>query len=92
MDFGGKVYVDSSAAIGVAHRRGNGTLRHVRVGLLWTQRQVEDGTVDVVKVAGEENPADLMTKNVNGNKVSKFMTMMSKEFRDGKADVGLELK
>ena len=92
MDFSGKVYVDSSAAIGVAHRRGNGKLRHVRVGLLWIQEQVEDGTVDVVKVAGEENPADLMTKNVNGTKVEKFMNMMSKEFRGGTAEVGLELK
>ena len=38
-----RVYVDSSAAIGVAHRRGHGKLRHVRVGLLWIQERVEAG-------------------------------------------------
>ena len=36
----GEVYVDSSAAIGVAHRKGNGKLRHVRVGLLWIQEKM----------------------------------------------------
>ena len=92
MELAGKVYVDSSAAIGVAHRRGNGKLRHVRVGLLWIQELVEEGTVDVVKVAGDDNPADLMTKNVNEAKVNKFMEIMNKEFRSGKAKAGLDLK
>ena len=32
-----RVYVDSSAAIGTMQRRGNGKLRHVRVGTLWIQ-------------------------------------------------------
>ena len=36
----GRIYVDSSAAIGVAKRRGNGKLRHVRVGLLWIQERI----------------------------------------------------
>ena len=35
----GRVHVDSSAAIGVAQRRGNGKLRHVRVGTLWIQEK-----------------------------------------------------
>ena len=88
----GKVYVDSSAAIGVAHRKGNGRLRHVKVGLLWIQEKVEEGEVEVKKVGGEENPADLMTKNVNAAKVEKFMRMMRQEVREGRAEAGLELK
>jgi hypothetical protein len=88
----GEVYVDSSAAIGVAHRKGNGKLRHVKVGLLWIQEKVEEGEIDVKKVAGEENPADLMTKNVNAVKVEKYMNLIQEEFKEGRAEVSVELK
>ena len=88
----GEVYVDSSAAIGVAHRKGNGKLRHVKVGLLWIQDKVEEGEVEVKKVAGEQNPADLLTKNVNIGKVEKYMEMISEEFKGGRAEVSVELK
>ena len=36
-----RVYVDSSAAIGITQRRGNGKLRHVKVGMLWIQEKME---------------------------------------------------
>ena len=88
----GEVYVDSSAAIGVAHRKGNGKLRHVKVGLLWIQEKVEEGEIDVKKVAGEETPADLMTKNVNAVKVEKYMNLIQEEFKEGRAEVSVELK
>ena len=39
----GRVHVDSNAATGIAQRRGNGKLRHVRVGNLWIQERVEEG-------------------------------------------------
>ena len=31
----GHVHVDSPAAIGIANRKGNGKLHHVKVGMLW---------------------------------------------------------
>ena len=46
MDWGihlsAQVHVYPSAAIGVAKRKGNGKLRHVRVGTLWIQELVEE--------------------------------------------------
>ena len=42
----GRVHVDSSAAIGVAHRRGDGKLRQVRVGTLWIQELVGEGEIE----------------------------------------------
>ena len=60
-----RLFVDPSAAIGVMHRQGNGRLRHVRVGSLWIQQSVDEGEIDLKKVKGELNPADLLTKNVN---------------------------
>ena len=76
---------------GVVHRKGNGKLRHVKVGLLWIQEQVEEGVIEVKKVNGEDNPADLMTKNVPGTKAERFMEMMRQEVRAGRAEAGLEL-
>ena len=60
----GQIFTDSSAAIGTASRRGNGKMRHVRVGTLRIQKQVEDGSSDVKKVKGENKPADALTKNL----------------------------
>ena len=66
-----RVYVDSSAAVGVAHRRGNGKLRHVKVGTLWIQERIEEGELALDKVLGEKNPADLMTKYLSAHSLEK---------------------
>ena len=87
----GKLYLDSSAAIGVAHRKGNGKLRHVRVGNLWIQQKVEDKEVEVKKVNGEENPADLTTKNVGAAKVDQFCKVCNQNRCQGRADKGLKM-
>ena len=42
-----------------------GLVRHMQkwcVQALWLQKELADGKVVVVKVPGQENPADLMTK------------------------------
>ena len=49
------IFVDSSAAVGVVHFRGNGKLRHVRVESLWIQEMVEGGEVSVKNVRGSDN-------------------------------------
>ena len=46
-DVKGQVFTDSSAAIGTAGRRGNGKMRHVRVGMLWVQEQGEEGPINI---------------------------------------------
>ena len=47
-----EVRTDSSAAIGTAHRIGNGKLRHVRINDLWLQERVKEGSLTVTKVSG----------------------------------------
>ena len=64
LDMKGKIHVDSSAAIGIAHRRGNGKLRHVNVGSLWIQEFVEEEEILKCEVPGAENIADILTKHV----------------------------
>ena len=67
-------------------------MRHVRVGLLWIQERVEEGDIDVKKIDGEQNPADLLTKNVNVAKVERHIQIINEEFREGRAEVSIELK
>ena len=54
--------------------------------------KVEEGEVDIKKIDGEQNPADLLTKNVNAAKMERYMTTINEEFRDGRAEVSVELK
>eukprot|EP00973_Karenia_brevis_P042444 5875955-Karenia_brevis.AAC.1 len=53
---------DSSAAKSFVCRRGLGKMRHLEIRDLWLQREVQDGKLEVSKVPGGSNPADLMTK------------------------------
>ena len=86
-----RVYVDSAAAIGITQRKGNGKLRHVKVGMLWIQEKVEEGELQVVKVLGTENPADAMTKHLNGSKIEQLMGRLSQESRAGRSELSLRL-
>ena len=38
------VYADSSAALGIADRKGSGKLRHINIGLLWIQENRRGNT------------------------------------------------
>ena len=55
-----RIHSDSSAAIGIYRRRGLGRVRHIAVGDLWIQEKLRDGELDLVKVLGSENPADVL--------------------------------
>ena len=55
---------DSSAAKSFASRRGLGKARHIHTRCLWLQQAVVDRQVLVRKVAGTENPADLLAKSL----------------------------
>ena len=60
---------DSEAAKSFVSRRGLGRMRHIEVRDLWLQEEVRKGAVIVKKVAGLENPADLMTKFLGRSEV-----------------------
>ena len=53
---------DSSAAKGIASRRGLGKLKHVDIKELWIQEKVTLGDLKITKVLGTINLADALTK------------------------------
>ena len=58
------VHSDSSAALAISQRVGLGKVRHIDVQYLWIQERHAAKDIDLRKVRGEMNPADLLTKGV----------------------------
>ena len=81
-----RVWTDSTATIGICGRQGLGKLRHVDTQCLWIQQRVRDGSIDLRKVKGEENPADLFTKHLtNQDKIKSLLDLFGCRYRDGRA-------
>ena len=80
-----ELWTDSSAAIGIAKRSGIGRIRHLAVALLWLQEKVKNGELDLYKVLGEDNPADLMTKSMSRPSIDKHLKTMSFRRETGRA-------
>ena len=91
MEWSGEVFVDSSAALGIVKRKGNCKMRHIRIGQLWVQDKSETGEISYQKVAGEANPADLMTKYLAEKVVKRHMDFMHLFFEAGRSDKSLHL-
>ena len=91
MELYGSIFADSTAALGVVKRRGCGKMRHVKVGMLWVQEKQETGELQYAKVRGTDNPADLMTKNVNTALADKMTGILGQRFVDGRAEHSLHI-
>ena len=57
----------------------------IRVQYLWLQGRVKDGDVEVHKVAGQDNPADLMTKHLSAHDMQRHLTKLCIEVRSDRA-------
>ena len=64
---------DASAAVSIASRSGLGKVRHIEVCQLWLQDKVKQGRIKVMKVSGEDNVADTMTKHVGREIMCKHL-------------------
>ena len=66
-----RLWVDSSAAKSTASRIGLGRVRHLEVKFLWLQAIVRDKRLEVKKVLGTQNPADILTKPKSAEEVAE---------------------
>ena len=64
---------DSSAAKGIASRRGAGSVRHIHGPSLWLQQTVARRQLALFKVAGDCNTADLGTKVLNSDRIKQLL-------------------
>ena len=72
-----RIHTDATAALGMCRRRGLGKVRHLDVADLWAQEKVRTGVVTLCKIPGSENPADIMTKNVERPILEKMLAKMN---------------
>ena len=88
-----RLWTDSSAAVGICSRQGLGKLRHLECTSLWIQKRIRHGELEVRKIAGEENPADLYTKHLESKvKIEQLVNLFGGEFRGGRAEAAAHLK
>ncbi len=88
----GIVFGDSSAALAISQRRGCGKLRHINIGLLWIQEKSRNKELEFVKIKGDLNPADLMTKHVTNARAKHPCETLGLYRREGRAELGLRVQ
>lgn len=69
--------VDSSAAMGIIAKEGLGKAKHIQTQWLWVQQARRQKRLELAKVKGTENPADLMTKMLSEAVMRKHMSKMN---------------
>ena len=81
-----RVWTDSSAALGICSRQGLGGVRHLDTHTLWVQQAVRCKRVDLRKIDGDVNPADVFTKHaITRDRLGKLMKLFECDFRGGRA-------
>ena len=82
-----RVWTDSNAAVGICSRQGLGGVRHLDTHTLWIQQAVRCRRIDLRKVDGDVNPADIFTKHaITRERLAKLMRLYEGEFRGGRAE------
>ena len=81
-----RMWTDSSAALGICSRQGLGKLCHLDTHTLWAQQAVRSRRIELKKVLGEENPADLLTKPVPAELIRRHTASRGLVSESGRAE------
>ena len=88
-----RVWTDSTATIGVCSRQGLGKLRHIDTQCLWIQQRVRDGSIDLRKVRGDANPADLFTKYLlSSEEIRDLLKLFGCSYAEGRPEAAPALR
>ena len=82
---GMRLELDATAAKGILDRTGLAKVRHIDVNCLWLQEQCAKKLVPLIKIPGEINVADLMTKHLTGIVIKKHVANLNMEFSAGRS-------
>ena len=70
------MYSDASAGRSMVFRKGIGRVRHLETKYLWIQDVVREKRLQLLKVKGTSNPADIGTKYLSLNEMSGLLESM----------------
>ena len=79
------LHTDASAALSIIQRQGVGKMRHVATQFLWIQEKTRRNAFDVAKIPGEDNPADILTKNVPADILQRHLVGMGVQIYSDRA-------
>ena len=79
-----RIHSDATAAIGMCRRKGLGKVRHLATSDLWIQERVRSKEIELQKILGIDNPADVLTKYVDRSAMEKAMHRLSMVRLDGR--------
>ena len=79
-----RVWSDATAAIGIARRKGLGKIRHLDCTDLWVQDKIRSQQIELNKVLGTENPADVFTKYTDRKTLDAAMAKLNLRPMDGR--------
>ena len=86
------LHADSPAAIGIYRRSGIGKVRHVAIAQLWVQEKLRNKELNLFKVLGTENPADLLTKHVPRDSCDYYLEKMQTHRCTGRSVMAPQLQ
>ena len=72
--------------------KGSGKLRHGNVSSMWIQEKKDLHDLEIRKVLGTENPADLMTKYFTRSVMDTHLDFLSQRRESGRARSGLNIQ
>ena len=84
-----RLRVDAEAAKGIASRRGVGKIRHLDTTTLWLQRHVTEKKIQLLKIHGKVNPADLGTKHLERIAMWRYLDLLGFHKREGRSKLSL---
>ena len=70
---------DTGVARSLGSQRGTDKTRHLETKWLWLQAEVAKGKIRLEKVAGGENPSDVLTKYKGGRDIQRLLAKMNIE-------------
>ena len=81
---GCRLYADASAALGIIQRIGLGKVRHLETNSLWIQQACRTKIIQYLKVPGEHNPADVLTKHLAEDPRKKHISFIGLQLLAGR--------
>ena len=74
-------------------RQGLGNVRHLDTHTLWIQQAVRCGRIEIKKVLGEQNPADILTKHsITRDKLMELVKLYDCTYLDGRPESAPQMR
>ena len=84
-----EIYMDATAGIGIASRRGVGRIRHIHTPAHWLQRTIHECRIVLHKVKGIINPSDIGAKYADSKTILQAWKQTGFVLLEGRSDLAL---